>query len=170
MLFRKYQEGVVLVIEAVDRNGGLEALASIRSLIFLIVLGAEVWVLPAAAVGSPSNHDLTGDVHVSGSLAGVPPKLVFASDGTTTELTSLLSQPGVITDLRRLKAGIALALPDFTTQRADTVRQLNDAGIPVTAWLTLPEKEGYYLNAGNEPKAAARFAGFEHWTAEQGLH
>lgn len=95
--------------------------------------------------------------------------LVFACDGPITDLESLFSQPGVISDLQALHAGIALAVPDLTPERAQLVRQLNDAGIPVAAWLALPGEQGYYLNAGNEPQAAAHFAAFENWTETYGL-
>jgi hypothetical protein len=49
------------------------------------------------------------------------------------------------------------------------VRELNAAGIPVTAWLALPGDQGYYLNASNAPQAEARFSDFEKWTAASGL-
>jgi len=49
------------------------------------------------------------------------------------------------------------------------VRRLNEAGIPVTAWIALPKEEGYYLNAANAHEAAARFAAFETWTRDYGL-
>lgn len=105
-----------------------------------------------------------GDIRVSGGIEGVPPQIIFACDGSTSELESMFSQPGVISDLKDLNAGIALALPDLSADRARLVRQLNSAGIPVTAWLTLPTEQGYYLNAGNAPEAAARFAAFQTWT------
>ncbi len=122
-------------------------------------------VLALAGGAQPYN----GDLHVFGRRATVPPKLVFASDSSTIQLASLLAQPHITTDLEELKAGIALSLPDLDTQRAKIVAQLNKAGIPVIAWLTLPGQQGYYLNAGNAPQAAARFEEFERWTAEHKL-
>jgi len=61
------------------------------------------------------------------------------------EFESMLSQPDVIADMIDLKAGISLALPGLTVDRASLVRQLNRDGVPVTAWLTLPTEQGYYL-------------------------
>jgi hypothetical protein len=81
----------------------------------------------------------------------------------------MLSEPGVVADLIDLKAGIALALPDLTVDRASLVRQLNRDGIPVTAWLTLPIEQGYYLNASNGREAEVRFDDFERWTIVNGL-
>jgi hypothetical protein len=49
------------------------------------------------------------------------------------------------------------------------VRQLNSAGIPVTAWLALPGQQGYYLNASNAAQAEVRFTEFQKWTADSGL-
>lgn len=81
----------------------------------------------------------------------------------------MFSTPGVISDLAELNAGVALAVSDLSADRARIVRQLNQAGIPVTAWLTLPADQGYYLNSSNAPQAAARFADFETWSTAERL-
>ncbi len=81
----------------------------------------------------------------------------------------MFSKPGVISDLAELRAGVALAVSDLSADRARIVRQLNQAGIPVTAWLTLPAEQGYYLNSSNAPQATARFADFEKWSTAEGL-
>ncbi len=49
------------------------------------------------------------------------------------------------------------------------VRQLNEAGIPVTAWLLLPKEQGYWFNLDNIPQAIARYADFKAWTEENAL-
>ncbi len=146
-----------------NRSGGM----ALR-LIVIAILTIEVLAGSAMAGLWPTDNP-EGTVHVSESPGGLPPKLVFAADQPVTQLSSLLSQPGVMDDLRELKAGIALSLPDLSTERGDVADQLNEAGIPVTAWLTLPGKQGYYLNAGNEPEVAAHFAEFERWTAKHKL-
>jgi hypothetical protein len=109
------------------------------------------------------------DILVQGGKGGEPPHLVFASDQSMGELESMLFQQGVIADLIDLKAGIALALPDLTDDRANLVRKLNRAGVPVTAGLTLPTEQGYYLNASNSRQAEPRFEDFEKWTTANGL-
>jgi hypothetical protein len=111
----------------------------------------------------------SGDIRLSGENRDGPPHLVFACDGSTSELETLFSQPDVIPDLKALNAGIALALPDLSPDRARLVRQLNSAGIPVTAWLALPAERGYYLNASNAQEAATRFADFRTWTSTYDL-
>ena len=60
----------------------------------------------------------------------------------TAALQSLFSDPDVIRDLQQLNAGITLSLIDLSPGRAQVVRQLNSAGIPVTAWLALPSQQG----------------------------
>jgi hypothetical protein len=99
---------------------------------------------------------------------GQPPHLVFASDQPTGELESMLAEPGIVADLIDLKAGIALA-PNLTVDEANLVRQLNRDGIPVTAGLTVPMEQGYYLNASNGRQAKVRFEDFEKWTTANEL-
>ncbi len=60
----------------------------------------------------------------------------------------------------RLNAGITLSLIDLSPGRAQVVRQLNAAGIPVTAGLALSGAEGFYLNASNAAQGEARFRDF----------
>ncbi len=97
------------------------------------------------------------------------PQLNFACQMETAGLQSLFSDPDVIRDLRQLNAGISLSLIDLSPGRAQVVRQLNSAGIPVTAWLALPAEQGYYLNASNAAQAEVRFTEFQKWTADSGL-
>ena len=98
------------------------------------------------------------------------PQLNFACQMETAALQSLFSDPDVIRDLEQLHAGITLSLIDLSPGRAQVVRQLNSAGIPVAAWLALPGEQGYYLNASNAVQAEVRFTEFQKWTADSGLH
>jgi hypothetical protein len=91
-------------------------------------------------------------------------ELTFACELRTPKLTALLSDGEVIDDLKRLNAGVAVATIDFSAERAAAVRKLNGAGIPVTAWLVLPESEGYFFDAENFDAAQKRFAEFQTWT------
>lgn len=109
----------------------------------------------------------SGGVLVQGP--GAAPQLVFACrDQGVGEMESLFANADVIAELKYLHAGLAVAIPDFTPERASLVRRLNQAGIPVIAALLLP-KEGYYFTADNEPAAALRFAAFDAWSRNQGL-
>ena len=101
---------------------------------------------------------------------GVPPHLGFACcDHGIEEAQTLFTDPAVISALQNLHAEVAIAIQDFSSQRADIVRRLNQQGIPVVAWIMLSKEQGYYLNADNAPEAAARISDFEQWTSGQRL-
>lgn len=137
-----------------------------------------MWLWLVALAVSPSevvngapvpSRNSPADIRVPGGKGGEPPHLVFASDRPTGELESMLAEPGVVADLIDLKAGIALALPNLTVDAANLVRKLNRDGILVTAWLTVPADQGYYLNASNGRQAKLRFEEFEKWTTTNEL-
>jgi hypothetical protein len=101
---------------------------------------------------------------------GVAPQLIFACcDQGADQMRSVFANSAVIDDLKDLHAGLAVAILDLSPERAQLVRRLNQAGIPATAWLMLPQEQGPYFNAENAPQAAMRFAAFDAWTREQGL-
>ena len=101
---------------------------------------------------------------------GVAPQLFFACcDRGTAQMQSLFAEPHVIADLKDLHAGLGVAITDFSPERAEFVRRLNQAGIPVVAGLGLSKEQGSYFNADNAPAAAARFAAFDAWSRDQGL-
>ncbi len=118
-----------------------------------------------ACCGSACGANGTTEIRVQGTR----PQLMFACELDTEKLQALFADPAVMADLKDLNAGISLALMDLSSPRAQVVRRLNEAGIPVVAWMALPKERGYYLNADNEAVAAARFAEFEKWTADNGL-
>ena len=97
------------------------------------------------------------------------PQLNFACEMETAALETLFADPDVIRDLQQLRAGITLSLMDLSPGRAQVVRQLNSANIPVTAWLALPGRQGYYLNASNAAQGEVRFTEFQKWTIDSGL-
>jgi hypothetical protein len=84
-------------------------------------------------------------------------------------LGELLDQPGVIEALQALDATVSLGLLDLSAGRADAVRRLNAAEIPVVAWLLLPKAQGYWFNAGNWPQAITLWGEVTHWTEVEGL-
>jgi hypothetical protein len=112
-----------------------------------------------------------GPVHISGNTAARP-RLVFACCETTSEFGdfhSLSANPAMYSDLEQLHAGVAVAITDLSAARAHLVSLLNEAGIPVTAWLLLPATQGYYMNDDNAADTDARFSDFQRWTAEHQL-
>lgn len=97
------------------------------------------------------------------------PRLTFFCELDAEALQTLFADVGVIEDLRALGAGVSMGLRDLSPGRADVVRRLNEAGIPVVAWLLLPEDAGYWFNLDNAPEATAFYADFRAWTVEHGL-
>lgn len=101
---------------------------------------------------------------------GKRPSLFFACcDQGIGDMESWVSDPKVVSQIRDLGAGLAVAISDFSPERAQAVHQLNDAGIPLVAWFVLSPEQGYYLNSANAAAAVERFAQFEKWTAANHL-
>jgi hypothetical protein len=144
----------------------------LRSGVALLVLFAAIWGASArmqvASEDAADNTPARG-IRVRGATSG-PPQLFFACcyQGVGNAET-MFSNGEVISDLKDLHAGLAVDISEFSPARAQLVRQLNQAGIPLDAGLALPAAQGYYLNVGNAPEAAARFADFEKWTEAYGL-
>ncbi|MEW6502506.1 MAG: hypothetical protein AB1457_00925 [Chloroflexota bacterium] len=99
----------------------------------------------------------------------MPPRLTFFCELKSPELKRLFQAGEVLSTLQKLGAEIALAICDFSVERASVVRQLNEAGIPLTAWLLLPEEQGYWFNLDNAPLALQRYNDFKAWSDEAGL-
>ncbi len=97
------------------------------------------------------------------------PDLTFFCELEPEPLSKLFDGRFVIDDLKSLDATLSLGILDFSSQRAELVKRLNKAGVPVIAWLLLPEEDGYWFNLDNYAKAAARYADFKTWTVEHNL-
>ena len=96
---------------------------------------------------------------------GVAPRLGFACcDHGIDAMQSLFADPEVIRSLVGLHAKVAIAITDFSPQRAELARRLNTNGVPTIAWILLPQEQGLYLNADNASDAAARVSAFERWS------
>jgi hypothetical protein len=117
---------------------------------------------------APPGATAQNEVRVTGP--GERPRLFFACcNGGLEAMNRLFDDPDVISSLQILHAGIDVSIDDLSPQRAEIVRRLNDAGIPVVAGLNLPGGQGYYMNADNAPQAEARFTAFQQWTTQYGL-
>jgi hypothetical protein len=97
------------------------------------------------------------------------PHVTFACELEPGPLAALFADPTVVEQLRSLDATVALGLLDLSAERAAVARRLQEAGVPLVAWLLLPKEEGYWFNASNTTQAAARYDAFRAWTAEHGL-
>src|ERR1035438_7972359 len=104
------------------------------------------------AIGGCESNSKQKDIQLQRG-PGALPQLVFACELDTDKLRTLFSKPDVIRDLKDLHAGVSLALQDYSPGRAQMVQELNQAGVPVIAWLALPPAKGYYFNADNASEA-----------------
>lgn len=117
---------------------------------------------PATATATPP------EIRIEGS--GVRPQLGFACcDQGIAPMQALFADHDVVAALHDLHAQVAVALADFSPERAQVVRFLNQQQIPVIAGVTLQTKDGPYFNADNADEAPAQIAAFEKWTRENGL-
>ena len=97
------------------------------------------------------------------------PKISFFVELKGVDQQKLFSDLSLISDLKKMKSSVRLGLLDFSPDCTQTVQQLNNAGIPVYAWLLLPEEDGYWFHMKNGEKALKRYADFKQWTAENNL-
>ena len=100
----------------------------------------------------------------------VQPQLGFACcDQGIASMKALFADHDVVDALHDLHAQVVVAIADFSPERAQIVRFLNQQQIPVIAGLTLQTKDGPYFNADDVAEAPAQLAAFERWTNENGL-
>lgn len=96
------------------------------------------------------------------------PRLTFFCELDTPALQELFTQ-ALIADLLEMRAAVSLGILDHSPERAEVVRRLNQAGVPVTGWLLLPKEQGYWFNLRNAEHAALSYRAFREWTAQHGL-
>lgn len=108
-------------------------------------------------------------VFMFAEVYGARPKLSFFCELNGKEFSELLSDTSLINQLVRMQASIRIGLHDFSPERTAAIQKLNEAGIPVYAWLLLPEEDGYWFNMHNGNKAAKRYEGFLQWTRSNNL-
>jgi hypothetical protein len=98
-----------------------------------------------------------------------PPHLTFFVELASAPLAALFARPEVMQFLIRGGHAVSMGLLDLTPARATIVRQLEAAGVPVTAWLLLDVADGYWLNADNPDQARARYHETVEWAAREQL-
>jgi hypothetical protein len=98
------------------------------------------------------------------------PDLTFFTELPANDLEALFYESTVVNHLQNLEASLSLGILDLSDERAKVVQHLNKAGIPVIAWLLLPEDEGYWFNIENVEQAAARYVNFKAWTMQHDLN
>ena len=98
-----------------------------------------------------------------------PPKLTFACELDPDRLQELFKCAEVVDFLVATRSAVAMGILDLSSERAAVVRSLNEADVPVTAWLLLPQSDGYWFNLDNYVQAAARYEQFLAWTRAHDL-
>lgn len=98
------------------------------------------------------------------------PDLTFFCELDGESLSRLFSNPLIITTLSELNACVSLGIIDLLPERAEVVRTLNRAKIPVIAWQLLPQEQGYWYNMCNSQQAFACYAAFKGWSEKNDLH
>lgn len=95
-------------------------------------------------------------------------QITFFCELPSNRLQSVVGQRE-LEALSEMKAGVSLAILDFSYERAEFVRRLNQYGVPVTAWLLLPHEQGYWLGLDNADLAKEFYASFKSWTSQENL-
>lgn len=99
----------------------------------------------------------------------MPAQLTFFCELSSDKLQALFADPALIPMLAHHQCGVAMALIDLSPTRAAIVRQLTDAGVPVTAWLVLDEMDGYWLTLDNVQLARDRWRQIRAWLVQHEL-
>jgi hypothetical protein len=96
------------------------------------------------------------------------PCLTFFCELPAEQLKECFSA-ATIHALKELHANLSLGIKDFSNERAAIVQQLTKAGIPVTAWILLPEEKGYWTSLDTVAETATVYAQFKAWTVKHKL-
>jgi hypothetical protein len=62
-----------------------------------------------------------------------------------------------------------MMVSNFSPQRVDVVKRLNEAAVSVVRIPLFPAAEGYYFTVDNVPRAASRYELWREWSARNGL-
>jgi hypothetical protein len=103
------------------------------------------------------------------SVYAANPQLSFFCELKGKQFSELFSDTALINDLVEMNVSLRIGLLDLSPERTVIIQKLNHAGIPLIAWILLPEEEGYWFNAYNGNKAFRRYKEFTAWTAENQL-
>ena len=106
---------------------------------------------------------------VSSTAVCAQPKLSFFTELNSLAFEQLFSDPELIGTLQQLNAELRIGLIEMDEVSAMTILKLNEANIPLAAWLVLPEDKGYFFHAGNGDQALERYQEFRTWTRKYKL-
>ncbi|MRS05434.1 hypothetical protein EG832_19800, partial [bacterium] len=97
------------------------------------------------------------------------PVLTFFCELESEKLTKLFSGNKLISQLSGLDANLSLGLLDLSAARAEVVKKLNHAKIPVTAWLLLDKDQGYWTSLDTIDETIIQYNMFKTWKSKYKL-
>lgn len=97
------------------------------------------------------------------------PALTFFCELLSAPLSELFSGNKLINMLSKLDANISMGLLDLSSERAEVVKKLNRAKIPVTAWILLDKDQGYWTSLDTIEETAIQYNLFKVWKAKHKL-
>ena len=97
------------------------------------------------------------------------PVLSFFCELESAPLNELFSGNKLINMITKLDANISLGLVDLSSERAEVVKKLNKAKIPVTAWLLLDKEQGYWTSLDTIEETALQYFLFKAWKTKYKL-
>ena len=87
----------------------------------------------------------------------------FFNELKSPELAQLFKDSTLIPNLQAIHGEIRMGTLDLTPERAAVVKKINDAGIPVVAWVVLSEEDGYFSNSINAELSKKRYEEIKNW-------
>ncbi len=97
------------------------------------------------------------------------PQLSFFNEQEGKNLKELFSDTTLIPYLKQINAEIRMGMLDLSPERAVVLKALNDADIPVVAWLLLSKENGYWFHSGNSEQAFERYYEIKKWAEDAGI-
>ena len=93
----------------------------------------------------------------------------FFNELKSPELVELFKDTNLIPNLQAIHGEIRMGTLDLTPERAGIVKKLNDAGVPVVAWVVLSEEDGYFSNSINADLSKKRYQEIKDWADKNQL-
>jgi hypothetical protein len=93
----------------------------------------------------------------------------FFTELTGSELDKVASDTSIIKNLKQLNASLRVALIDMSPERVSALLKLQNAQIPIHAWLMLTKEDGYWANNENYKAFQKRYSVFADWSAKEGI-
>lgn len=97
------------------------------------------------------------------------PTLTFFCELESEPLSELFVGSKLTNMLAQLDANISLGLLDLSAERAEVIKKLNRAKIPVTAWLLLDKDQGYWTSLDTIEETAIQYNMFKAWKSKYKL-